>query len=241
MSKLAIRICGACVIMVVATATPGRGGSTPVFNVISSPGFPYDGVFVAGVSANGTRVVGSVSAQGANCAMVWREVTGMTVRCFTGSDSGHSISGDGAYIGGTTDIGFNPAYVAGALSGDATQIAGVNGVTRGLSSTGNVAVGHRVPLFSSWEIPFRWSPSTGAVDLPLLNGDSSGGARDVSAAGNVIVGYSGGTASVWRGGPAVNLGDLPGGSATSKANAVSSTNDVIVGRGKSTSGVEATR
>ena len=245
MTRHLVRICVACVVVVIASATPGRGGPAPAFNVISSPGVtPDKSVVIGGVSDDGARVVGSVTGTGlgARCAMVWGELAGMTVRCFTGSiDSGESISGDGLFIGGSRNDAFNPAYRAPALAGGAPQLANGDGSTLGLSFTGDVAVGFNRPPLAGQFLPIRWTSGTGAVDLPLLASHSEGRAIDVSSDGNVIVGRSSTTATVWRGGPAIDLGDLPGGATNSLANAVSNTNDVIVGRGTSASGNEAAR
>lgn len=115
----------------------------------------------------------------------------------------------------------------------------------GLSADGAVVVGQSdTPGMSH---AFRWTESTGMVDLGDLPGGSSfSSANDVSADGSIVVGWgdgvSGREAMFWTAGTGmVGIGDLAGGSFHSTAHNISANGSVIVGHGTSASGTEAFR
>jgi uncharacterized membrane protein len=81
-----------------------------------------------------------------------------------------------------------------------------------------------------------------AEPLGFLSSDVVSVANAISADGSVIAGWSGSQGVAWLGGaPAVSLGDLAGGGATSRAFGVSADGSTIVGQGTSGSGSEAFR
>lgn len=121
----------------------------------------------------------------------------------------------------------------------------------GISADGGTVVGYgRTVSGSTSGVPeaFRWTINDGMVGL----GDLAGGiifsmARNVSADGNTVVGFSSSTASAYdafrwtSSGGLVSIGDLAGGIYQSQAYASSADGAVVVGHGRSESGPEAFR
>ncbi|QKK07726.1 MAG: PEP-CTERM sorting domain-containing protein [Planctomycetota bacterium] len=115
---------------------------------------------------------------------------------------------------------------------------GVNGI--GTVITGGL-IGNRTRYV------YMWTPEGGVVELGDLDGGIfRSGATDVSARGDVIVGYGnshdGGEAFRWTAETGmVGLGDLPGGPFSSGASAVSADGLVVVGGSRVEAGWEAFR
>jgi probable HAF family extracellular repeat protein len=116
------------------------------------------------------------------------------------------------------------------------------------SADGRVIVGlsqrpQNMHGYNAW----RWTPTTGMVDLgDLPGGDPHGIANDVSADGSVVVGASasagGNEGFIWTVATGmVGIGDLPGGFFGSSAQGISADGTVVVGFGTGAVGSEAIR
>ena len=125
----------------------------------------------------------------------------------------------------------------------------LNGYPAAISDDGAVIAGYHRNA-SNQTIAFRWTASTGFLDLgDLPGGTTFSMARGMSADGSVIVGSSGSTAAGtrdeafrWTAATGmVALGDLAGGNYTSTATSVSADGSVIVGYSNQTLGYEAFR
>ncbi len=217
------------------------------------------------VSADGSAVVGhskSSSGTEANEAFLWTVdgMTGMGNLSGVGYSNASAVSWDESaeewVVAGTGNL-----YSFSGTSGEAFRTVGntigtndglgmlPGGTTYsgagGLSADGAVVVGQSdTPGMSH---AFRWTESTGMVDLGDLPGGSSfSSANDVSADGSIVVGWgdgvSGREAMFWTAGTGmVGIGDLAGGSFHSTAHNISANGSVIVGHGTSASGTEAFR
>ena len=159
--------------------------------------------------------------------------------------------------GGMMNLGFLQNGVMGPRS-EAYAISGDGGTIVGTSSAGYYTVSVPNPfggteMYSSGTImeAFRRTESGGMVGLGHAASNSAYScAFGISADGSVVVGSSnlvdseysqvGMEAFRWTDGEGmVSLGDLPGGSVYSQANAASANGSVIVGHGTSASGQEA--
>jgi probable HAF family extracellular repeat protein len=111
---------------------------------------------------------------------------------------------------------------------------------QGVSSDGEVVVG-TLEYESGRRVAFRWTSTSGFVELGALSGDTSSIAHAVSADGLVVVGLSIDSAEAFRWTQEtgmVGLGSLPGGR-RSYAFGVSADGSVIVGQSESEFGLEA--
>jgi uncharacterized membrane protein len=136
----------------------------------------------------------------------------------------------------------SPSFAAGpAFSGLGILPGGTSSSVQGISADGSTAVGYS--FVGGENLPVRWSIATGlrALDpLPASNG-SGNIARQVSADGNVIVGFSRGRAFRWTntGGPngtTTDLGTLqPSNEGFSNAWGVSDDGDTVIGTAQNTS------
>jgi probable HAF family extracellular repeat protein len=136
-----------------------------------------------------------------------------------------------AALGTTTFTGLGTLGYS-SMPGDVSDDGGaVVGVSRKFSTTAPLA--------------FRWTPSSGIVEIGTLPGGSYSIGRGVSSDGTVVVGESDSSAGQqafrWTSAGMVGLGDLPGGTFSSAAGEVSADGSVVTGASRSGSGVEAFR
>jgi probable HAF family extracellular repeat protein len=205
----------------------------------------------AGVSADGTTVVGGILSEhwtGSLSApkfdgLVWR--VGSVPELIQGEAYAHvqAVSANGTDIVGLTQA-FGGAQAYRRKAGGALQPLGTLDSTRldsdanAISADGSVVVG-RSATVGGWEA-IRWTESTGMVGLgDLPGGDLYSEAYGVSADGAVIVGRGstiGSSSQLVReafrwteAGGMQGLGDLPGGHHSSIATAVSGDGSIIVG------------
>ena len=205
----------------------------------------------AGLSANGTTVVGySYSANGTE-AYRWSLADGIEglgdLEGGAFNSKAEGVSADGSVVVGSgiaTNGGKRAFRWAGGNMADLGIRSGGNFYSEawGISPNGSTIVG------SSGDNVTRWTGSTpGIQDLLDPPGGMRGGyGRAVSGDGSVIVGYgyspSGTEAFRWtEAGGYEMLGDLPGGTFRSEAYAVSYDGKTVVGFSESARGAEAFR
>lgn len=133
------------------------------------------------------------------------------------------------------------AAVAQSFEGLGFFVGGEYSSANGVSADGRVVVGQASKL-NQPNRAFRWTATTGMIDLGLLPGANVSAAFGVSDDGTVVAGNSG---NVFFGdylgfrwteaGGMVTVGDLPGGSEFSGAWAVSADGGTVVGFSSSTS------
>ncbi len=229
-------------------------GAAAAFRILDTAPLAPAGSYssAAGISADGTVVVGYAAAQ----AYRWNEAGGMVGLGFfqSGPDEDYAyfqssdrfsfaagVSPDGRVVVGSS--GYNNGWDS--LLEEAvrwTEAEGMAGLgfspgggygseAKAASADGKVIVGWALGIRMTGEA-FRWTEADGMVGLGYLPGDgylSWGSARDVSADGGVVVGQSDFGAFRWTsGGGMVALGALPGKDGSS-ANGVSADGDVVVG------------
>jgi probable HAF family extracellular repeat protein len=159
-----------------------------------------------GVSADGSVVVGTAVADGAEPGQGTRHLEAFRWTAATGMVGLGDIQG-------------------GDFRSDA----------RGVSADGSVVVGWSSHASIDQEA-FRWTSGTGMVGLgDIQGGDFRSDARGVSADGSVVVGSgsnaTGSEAVLWTSaGGMIGLGDLAGGGFNSGASAVSADGSVVVGQ-----------
>jgi len=157
----------------------------------------------------------------------------------------HSGEAAGEAFRWTQDGGMAGLPVGGGIT---STVLGAEGI----SADGTVVVGSGYstpdPVYGWLAKAFRWTQTGGMVPLDLDWPNSK--AWGISADGSVVVGLrsdASNTSNVceafrWtQGGGMVGLGDLPGGSSRSSAEAASADGSVVVGYGYSASGYEAFR
>lgn len=121
----------------------------------------------------------------------------------------------------------------------------------GVSADGSVIVG-RGSRFGSEREAFRWTSADGMVGLGYLSAgaNSTSQARDISANGSVVVGFSAPSTNFgdiheafrWTSeGGMIGLGDLAGGDLWSEARSISGNGSVVAGESISADGYEAFR
>jgi probable HAF family extracellular repeat protein len=188
-----------------------------------------------GVSADGLVVAGDAYLENGRLreGFFWTAQTGMQLLGFLHSGDiespGTAISEDGRVIVGFSSPGGfgNPeAYLwNGGMFGLGFLPGGMSSTALGVSGDGEVVVGQ------SNSKAFRWTFSTGMVDLGELPGNGSGTyAHAVSANGEVVVGNTNGdTTFRWTAATGmVRLGSVPG-SDVSFPYAVSGNGSIVVG------------
>jgi len=224
---------------VVCSLALGSAVHAASFTGLGTLGGSYSMAF--GVSADGSVVVGRSTTPYVNGdqAFVWTAAGGMVglgsppvTWPITGPNSdARGVSGDGRVVVGMAQgaQGNAEAYMWSSASGWQPLGSVVTGgdvqPAYSASYDGSVVVG------MSSGSPFRWTASTG---LRYLSG-SLGSANAITPDGSVIVGRIG-TSEAFRwtqAGGTVRLGDLPGGSFNSIANAVSRDGSVICGSSSS--------
>ncbi|MDP1924347.1 MAG: hypothetical protein Q8K57_06135, partial [Thiobacillus sp.] len=212
--------------------------------------------YAAGVSDDGTVVVGrSIGASGYE-AIRWTEAGGMVgLGDLPGGlfeSLAYGVSGDGAVVVGR---GRNASSQFEAFRW--TQAGGIVGLgdlpggqfestAFATNGDGSVVVGYGNNSSFAYEA-FRWTQAGGMVGLgDLAGGGTSSFASGVNDDGSVVVGMgssaSGDEAFRWtQAGGMVGLGDLAGGNFFSQAYGVSGDGTVVVGYSESASGNEAFR
>jgi probable HAF family extracellular repeat protein len=135
--------------------------------------------------------------------------------------------------GGMTGLGYLPGHTGSnalGISADGTTVVGISSSpTPGLSEA------------------FRWTESGGMLGIGVIAGAETArsAARATSVDGSIIVGYSDTSLGLWEAfrwtqdGGMVGLGDLPGGTFESLAFGVSGDGSVVVGRGRTATGLSA--
>lgn len=240
-SVLVIAACG-----ILCAGAAARAGP-----IASFQGLGFD--FANDVSDDGLAVVGNDAS---SSAFLWRQETGAVPLGSLGQISlgsiATSVSADGSVIAGyetyITDtfelITETYRWENGVLTGLGSLPAGGGSRAWGISGDGAVVVGGGY-LLSAPGPAFRWTQQTGMVECC---GGLYSVALDASADGSVMVGRLNsdpsteqGEAFRWANGVTTGIGDLPGGSFSSLANAVSPDGSVIVGVGDSALGHEAFR
>lgn len=155
----------------------------------------------AGVSSDGSVVVGSSSDGGGDVAFRWTESGGaVLLGTLPGGSSGYSVasgvSGDGSIVVGSSTVdlqgnghAFRWTETTGmvdlGLPANATSSA-----ADAISADGSTVAGTAIV---STRRAYSWTQSGGWIALDMLAGDSNSEARAVSADGSVIVGRSYGT------------------------------------------------
>jgi probable HAF family extracellular repeat protein len=198
------------------------------------------GTTAAGVSGDGTTVVGFDSAGG----FLWT-ASGGKLSVPIPAPSG--VSRDGSVVAGSTVDGIprGVRWIKGASAPDGITPLGspapiIPPYSRalGISGDGNTVVGICSSANTNFQA-YRWSPSTTTGIGDLTGGTISSTAYAVSDDGSVIVGESdsasGKQAFVKSGSAAMlGLGDLPAGAFSSSARGVSPDGGTVVGVGSTT-------
>lgn len=228
------------------------------------------GSYARAVSANGKVVVGSSGSPFAESdeAFRWTGPTGMLgIGDLPGSffaSIAYGASADGSVIVGTGRSG-NPNDRQEAFRWSESSgmiglgfVSGLPGTVyshgNAVSADGAVIVGNSGPIdVSNSSRAFRWTQSTGIVDIGLPVNTVQGSASDVSADGSKIVGVAW-TAAIGQPPQDVPeaflwsessgffpLGDLPGGDFASAATGISGNGLVVIGHSNSDLGGEVFR
>lgn len=155
-----------------------------------------------------------------------------------------SVSGDGSTVVGNSYSPGRSQAIRWTFQGGLEGLAGPHDnvypqEAHGVSFDGSVIVGAGSDA-SLTPFPYRWTQSTGAQSLGLVPGDVASLAKNVSADGSVVVGFSAGPAIQqgfrWSASTGmVGMGYLPGAEARSEARAVSADGSVVVGYSFNTS------
>ncbi len=222
------------------------GGSGPCFRAIAD--FPEDvfEMYVSAISDDGLAVAGDY--WGKKDQQAYFASPAGLITLDVGGSAARGISGDGQVIVGVTEFFFDSVAVRWTspdpddmewLDPQMEQLGKQSNAYDG-SGDGSVIVGSG-PVIGG----YRWTESTGAVDLgDLPGGSNSSNARAVSEDGSVVVGSSSATLGTeafrWtQTGGMQSIGELAGGTHSSTALATSSDGNVIVGYSNSTNGQEA--
>ena len=213
-----------------------------------STSYAYD------VSSDGAVIVGSSTSAAGKEAFRWTQATGMVnLGDLSGGivdASANGVNADGTVIvGGSVSANGTEAFrwtsagmqALGDLSGGIFSSA-----AEAVNADGSVITGNAYS--ADGREAFRWTQAGGMVGLGMLGATSTESRGiDISADGNVIVGYDKSTGAIeqafrWTQATGmVGLGDLAGGDFKSRAESVSADGLVVVGRGNSASGNEAFR
>jgi probable HAF family extracellular repeat protein len=209
-------------------------GGMATLGVSFGPGFIYFGS--TAVSADGAVVVGCCAAEG---SFQWSESDGMVTH-FDGLPN--DVSADGFVVVGRLG-GEAVRWTAGGGMAGLGVLPTANSYSEalGVSADGAVVVGSSHSVGGAEEA-FRWTSDGGMVGLgglPAGEGFFSSRAEAVSANGTVVIGSSPvrttsltSLAQAFRwtmDGGMVGLGELPGGSQSSRARGVSADGSVVVG------------
>jgi probable HAF family extracellular repeat protein len=192
--------------------------------------------FARGISGDGTLVVGTSTNGNVNQAFKWNTDAGMlSLDTPTSLRSGARRSNtDGSVIVGSVDFVAHVWTTNGNFSLGEFFDAGTS-TANGVDSSGVTVVGDYYSFSDARRRAFLWTNSGGKIDLGFFPGGNNSDARDVSAAGDVVIGAaddaSGNTfAFRWTDVDGmINIGSFWNGS---EANAVSADGLVIVGESK---------
>lgn len=235
--------------LLLATSTAGAAS----FTIIPPVTVPGDSSPAYGVSADGTRVIGTTPTLGGGAnAYVWDSVHGTRlIGSLPGGDqasNGAAVSADGSTIVGVSaPLQSQVEAFIWTAPGGMRGLGGRFSAARAVSGDGSVVVGKSE--FSGSKRAFIWDAQGGLRNLGVLPGATSldAEARGISRDGSLVVGVSAspqtdfGEAFVWSAGTGMQaLGDLPGRGFKSAANAISGDGSTIVGLGVSSQGGEAT-
>ncbi len=211
-----------------------------------------------GVSADGSVVVGRCDSPFGIEAFRWTQAGGMVGlghladHCSWGLpfSEAAAVSTDGSVVVGqscsTLDNQSRYEAFHWTQAGGMVGLGGLLGalpndsflsMAKDVSADGSVVVGTSSSILVTGRTAFHWTQASGMVALP------GGYANAVSPDGLVVVGGTlGDEAFRWtQTDSTLGLGDLPGGSFSSVATAVSADGSVVVGRGNSSFGDEAFR
>lgn len=205
----------------------------------------------AGISNDGTVIVGSSISNNGMEAFRWTSGTGMSnIDDIAGTT--HNSIAYATNIDGSVVVGF-ATTASGTESFRWTSGTGMVGLgflpgsnfnfAYSTNNDGSVIVGESIAAGASEA--FRWTSGTGMVGLGFLPGGSIySSARGVSGDGSIIVGTSEGPsiyhAFRWTSGTGmVDIGDLEGGGFNSDAFGISTDGLVIVGGSDTAAGTEA--
>jgi uncharacterized protein with beta-barrel porin domain len=176
-----------------ASASPGHAQSFQGLGFIGTPGVSLSSS-AAGISADGSVVVGTTGSGLAFQAYRWTAATGMVGLGAGGpgsvSSDGSDVSADGSVLSGTAFTGSQAARWTAATGFQRLDPVGTFSQAYGISADGNVIVGFTNGLASASGEAFRWTAATGVVGLGFLPGNAASRALGASADGSVIVGDS---------------------------------------------------
>jgi uncharacterized membrane protein len=211
------------------------------------PGGAFDSA-AAGVSADGSVVVGQGTSDLGHEAFIWTRGAGMTSLApspggFFGAIA-NAASDDGMFVvgfvqrTGTTFEGFRWSASTGMQFLGDLPGGSFSSSADGVSSDGSVVVG--LGNSASGLEPYRWTAATGPVGLGDLPGlPFAGLAKGISGDGSIVVGHgnilaneAAGEGWIWTAAAGmVGLGDFPGGAFESSAEAISRNGRYVVGYG----------
>jgi uncharacterized protein with beta-barrel porin domain len=180
-------------IALAASASPGRAQSFQGLGFIGTPGVSLSSV-AAGISADGSMVVGTTESGVIFQAYRWTAQTGMVglgpTEPFSGGSSASDVSADGSVLSATIIGGSQAARWTAATGFQRLDSVGTNSQAYSISADGNVIVGFTNGLASASGEAFRWTAATGVVGLGFLPGNAGSRAIGTNADGGVIVGDS---------------------------------------------------
>ncbi|OFW89143.1 MAG: hypothetical protein A3B66_08335 [Alphaproteobacteria bacterium RIFCSPHIGHO2_02_FULL_46_13] len=207
----------------------------------------------AGISNDGTVIVGSSISNNGVQAFRWTLGTGMIniddIAGTTNNSITYAANNDGSVVVGlATTAGGTEAFrwTSGTGMIGLGYLPGSNfSFAYSTNNDGSIVVGESIT--GSVSEAFRWTSGTGMIGLGFLPGGSIySSARGISGDGSIIVGSSEGSgiyhAFRWTSGTGmVDLGDLAGGGFNSDAFNISTDGLVIVGGSDTPAGTEAFR
>jgi uncharacterized membrane protein len=228
----------------IGPAVPDAATFTPLGDL---PGGEFNSA-AAGVSADGSLVVGQATSSLGHEAFVWTRAGGMQSLApspggFFGAIA-NAASDDGTFVvgfvqrTGTTFEGFRWSAVTGMQFIGDVPGGPFSSSADGVSSDGSVVVG--LGNSASGLEPYRWTAATGPVGLGDLPGlPFAGLAKGVSGDGTMVVGHGNilanevaGEGWIWTAAQGmVGLGDFPGGAFESSAEAISRSGRYVAGYG----------
>ncbi|WP_200276023.1 hypothetical protein [Haloferula rosea] len=228
----------------VVRATRWDGTAAPTqLGTLNTSGYRYSQG--AGISADGSRVVGISSSASGLRAFVWVSGTGMSNLGFLIPNA--TQSGDFAYSSEANAISSNGQTVVGSSSYTVSETVTIPGRTEQLpryDDEGNL-IGYETIYYPPYDQTtvleqgtqaFSWTSAGGMVAL----GDLSGGglfseANAISNDGTVIVGGgqhgAGNEGVVWTNGVISSIGDFDGGDTASLLTDVTADGTIAVGQG----------
>src|SRR5579884_1146460 len=147
-----------------------------------------------GISGDGSTIVGATQINGFNHshAFRWTQAGGMQdLGTLVGAQEdtiAYAANQDGSVVVGQADNGNAFRWTQAGGMKDLGNL-GVNSVAYAVSADGSVVVGTST-LVGGAQHAFRWTQATGMQDLGALPGLNYATATDISADGNIVVGYA---------------------------------------------------